>query len=312
VKQKAKPPNAMAIGGSTPGAAKVAAAPGPDRRAVTEANRQPPPGPSVEQLAKTHAPAIGAEAAADLADAAGSVMVVRCDVTPDAMRQHAFDQLLAANGIAPQKATGRNGAAIHVYVEAAPAQIEAVLSQIAARPAAFPTVAVNPAANLPAQQSLTQYAHALHQGPGTASVGGLAQTENSATAMSKKDEDKGSRPPGGKVQQIVVPLRALSGGPAASGRATGSVSVPWSNGGGMALPPVPADETKPQSGPKQGVATPHEAPKAAAPASQPSTTYRVLFVLRTIGSESPAAGGLINAVSPSAPPAAPKSPPNSR
>lgn len=122
----------------------------------------------------------GRPAAADKkAPADKEVLVVRCDVTPEAVARKTFDKLLAANGIARRRQleledldndtkTNVDGAVQEggdkekwrkdaeiapppesgkvnlIYVEATPEQIEATLAALAARPKDFSNISVNP------------------------------------------------------------------------------------------------------------------------------------------------------------------------
>ncbi|MBU4398757.1 MAG: hypothetical protein KKE86_05405 [Planctomycetes bacterium] len=126
----------------------------------------------------------GRAAAADKKALAGKeVLVVHCDVTPEAVARKTFEKLLAANGIARRrqlelgdldytKTSGdgavqggrakekrqkdaeiapppESGEVALIYVEATPEQIEATLAALAARPKAFSNVSVNPPRGAP-------------------------------------------------------------------------------------------------------------------------------------------------------------------
>ncbi len=98
----------------------------------------------------------------EVAAAAESPLVVQCDVTPAAVGQQTFDKLLVANGIARipasnmQLAQNAAGPLDLVYVQATPAQIWNVLSQLSARQDAFPLVVVEPATGVAWQQGFDQ------------------------------------------------------------------------------------------------------------------------------------------------------------
>lgn len=137
-----------------------------------------PPAPSAALRANNAMS--GWPAAADKKARAGKeVLVVHCDVTPEAVARKTFDKLLAANGItrrrqlnlrdldddnkanddgAVQKGVDKekrwkdaeiapppeSGEVNLIYVEATPEQIEATLAALVAQPKAFSNVSVNP------------------------------------------------------------------------------------------------------------------------------------------------------------------------
>jgi len=117
------------------------------------------------------------------------MLVVNCDISPDAFKQQTFDQLLVANSIPPQqqqrgridlsrdadvalieskiaekalqKATDdgkarptkpKDSEVDLVYVEATPAQIEATIAGLSARPEVFLSVSIEPKQNESAQR----------------------------------------------------------------------------------------------------------------------------------------------------------------
>ena len=100
------------------------------------------------------------------ADADDRFLIVRCDVVPAAVREHAFDKLLQSNGIvtthqekadslrADEKAARRQDV---VQVAATPDQIAAILSQLRARHDAFPAVSVEPAGRALWQREVAEY-----------------------------------------------------------------------------------------------------------------------------------------------------------
>jgi hypothetical protein len=192
------------------------------------------------------------------AGAAHNVLVVRCDVAPAAFREHAFDKLLSSNGLVatPQEQDRSNqakGKAASpqdlVHVAATPAQIVAILAQLAARHDAFPAVSIEPSGGgAPWQQGPAQYnRHTVREDESDASIGmGDGRLQATSPPM---------LPPGAAQQ---APATAAEGGK--KGRA--------------------ADDVEGQSaGARKG--TP--AAKQAAP------TYRVLFVLRRVDLPAPPA-----------------------
>ncbi len=193
------PPTIQAARDSVVESAKPAAAPAEkiagtveessgDRLATESAKRAAPapkasPAPSAALRANNAMS--GRPAAADKkVPAAQEVLVVHCDVTPEAVARKTFEKLLAANGIAQRgqlklrdldddNKTSGDGAVqegedmeklwkdaeiapppesgeVHlIYVEATPEQIEATLAALAARPKVFSNVSVNPLQGAP-------------------------------------------------------------------------------------------------------------------------------------------------------------------
>jgi hypothetical protein len=107
-------------------------------------------------------------------DKDAGVLVVHCDISPEAAQKRAFDKLLDANGIAWHRQNDQSSAAffarnkspenlkqktvggkalqqttpageVVVYAEATPAQIEAALAGLAAQPKVFLAVSIGPA-----------------------------------------------------------------------------------------------------------------------------------------------------------------------
>ncbi len=170
----------------------VAEEPLETKRQFTEAEQ-----PDVERLEdRAAAVAIGesrrheAEAFSDL-----PVLLVHCDITPEAARRGTFDQILAAQQIAlhngasprtkqarPQEAYPAAGEPVGratrqlaerdtrdrrsddafdvVYVEATPSQVAATLDQLAQLPEQFLAVSVKPAPGVESQQNLTRFSRA--------------------------------------------------------------------------------------------------------------------------------------------------------
>jgi len=88
----------------------------------------------------------------------GGVLLVRCDVSPQAVKDQAFDKLLVSNHITWKKKDRTQTAALDViYVEATPAQIETAISQLAAQPEQFLSVSVEPAPGEVSQQNLSRF-----------------------------------------------------------------------------------------------------------------------------------------------------------
>ncbi|MGD0653738.1 MAG: zf-HC2 domain-containing protein [Thermoguttaceae bacterium] len=87
---------------------------------------------------------------------ADELLVVRCEITPEAVKNHAFDKILTDNAIVwsetpKENLDAKNLSAIElsetgpleiVYVEASPAQIEAALNSLSAQTDAFKNVSV--------------------------------------------------------------------------------------------------------------------------------------------------------------------------
>ncbi len=141
----------------------------------------PPPGapPAPSAAFRANNEMGGRSAPADKkAPADEEVLVVNCDVTPEAVARKTFEKLLAANGIARPRllilrdlgggGAGReyenkekrrtdaeiapppeSGEVNLIYVEATPEQIEATLAALAARPKDFSNVSVNPPRGAP-------------------------------------------------------------------------------------------------------------------------------------------------------------------
>lgn len=126
----------------------------------------------------------GAETQADL-DAAG-LLVVECMVAPEALKNEAFQQVLARQQVqwsyaplpdgevaaagsrdsirAKQAYEAVDASVKLLYVEATPEQMEKTLAELSAQPQNFPAVAVDPVANAgPQQRWQTQYSRRLQR-----------------------------------------------------------------------------------------------------------------------------------------------------
>jgi hypothetical protein len=174
-------------------------------------NERRQPGPGVAKVEREVArtlekpPAVAAKAAAEpalppsiQAPLAGPpVLVVLCDIAPDALQKKAFDKLLDANAITGQRqpqqrgpayggaaiaarrsdgknelkdkqatakgdllATPETEAADTIYVEATPAQVKAVLAGLAAQPEVFIAVSAEPVEGRRAEEIVRQYQYA--------------------------------------------------------------------------------------------------------------------------------------------------------
>ncbi len=98
-----------------------------------------------------------AEQATSLPPAQG-VLVVYCEVTPEAAHQQTFNSLLTRNGMSPTSAGEKVAAKPEqIYVSATISQIEALLDQMKANRDAFPAVKVAPAPGVGWQADILQH-----------------------------------------------------------------------------------------------------------------------------------------------------------
>ncbi|MEN6450080.1 MAG: hypothetical protein ABFC96_06290 [Thermoguttaceae bacterium] len=208
-----------------------------------------------------------------------AVLVVRCSVTPAAMRQKALDKLLAANGVvayrqpsdrspamvaatpgqqsAEKKSqkdgeyggsgaspTPEGGVVDRVYVEATPAQLKTVLSGLADQPGDFVAVSAEPVEGRLAESIIGQYAAA-----GGRAAAGLTRGK----AVAGRSKKAAAKPEQGDF--FTAPAEKASSPP-----------------------------TAPAGGQQQQV--PQRVRRQAAPSPVPQ---RVLFVLQIGGQQPPAA-----------------------
>jgi hypothetical protein len=266
----------------------------------------------------------------EVAAAAESPLVVQCDVTAAAVGQQTFDKLLVANGIARMPASNMQlaqnaaGPLDLVYVQATPAQIWNVLSQLAARQDAFPLVVVEPATGVAWQQGFDQVNRRGGQqqplGPQYAVSGRVAPLPRPNMNMKKGAAKVGSgetSPPNdlnarGGQQAYVQPYdRSVNNfnyvaGPdasrqqppaaqqAAGGRAEQKRALDEAQ---TAPPAAVAQQPSPLQFSRQKPAAAHygqprptpQPKQAGSPQNQRAAAYRVLFVLRRVAQPLPAA-----------------------
>ena len=187
-----------------------------------------PPAPSAA-LRANNAMSGRPAAAAKKAPADEEVLVVHCDVTPEAIARKTFEKLLAANGIARRRQlelgdwdddtkTSGDGAVQEgedkekwrkdaeiapppesgkvnlIYVEATPEQIKATLAALAAQPNAFSNVSVNPPRGAPSSHlALGRRLKARPKaGAGAGTFGGAPPADN--LAESRQTQARGPDP----------------------------------------------------------------------------------------------------------------------
>jgi hypothetical protein len=230
-----------------------------------------PAAPSIADIAKGASSSESAKSSVriqSIADADNSVLLVYCDVTPEAARQQAFAKLLADNKVVRQdtvkdqtdpneKKLESMGGLDLIYVEAATQQVEATLSQLAAQPDRFISIAVHPAPNVPTQQGWSRYNR-----PGVISFDYAKTPASGAPAAQLKTESS------------QIPQTAAPSPPAAKMAAT-STSGAQSSSAPSAVPPAALDKS---------------AAAARGPSNLPPSTVlqRVLFVLRVVPAAAPA------------------------
>lgn len=127
-----------------------------DLRRTAKAKAISPAGAAQGLDAKAGGPSNRTEEKGQSDRAGQPMLVVHCDITPEAAEKHAFDKLLDANGIAQRESLDRKKANAErgvrrVVVEATGAQLEAVLAGLAAQPKMFLAVSFTPAKNAEAE-----------------------------------------------------------------------------------------------------------------------------------------------------------------
>ena len=180
------------------------------------------------------------------------ILVVYCEVTPEAAHRRAFNSLLSRNGMSPTSA-GEKGIPKpeQVYVDATISQIEALLDQLAANRDAFPAVSVKPSPGVDWQTDLVQHkrdskSEAIAAKPSGPLSGSLAASSEPQVAAMKKPS--------------LTPSAAPS-------------------------PPKPAAKAK--RSPRRDAAPAEELMADGRPAH----VHRVLFVFRGVDDSSPKHGG---------------------
>jgi anti-sigma factor RsiW len=200
--------------------------------------------------------------------AAEDLLVVYCDVSPEAARGKALDKLLEANGVwherrAPvrRKGGGEKKAAprpqeLVVDAEATPAQLKAVLAGLEAQPAVFYAVSVNPGQENAARDE-SAFQRQTAAGKSNRSLAdGEAQDKGKAPSQEKSD------------QAAVAPKAAAPGGPPPAGQ-----SGPAAPRDGFA---AQQRARMPLEGERQSLA-------------QSAIRQRIVFILRVVDDDQPAA-----------------------
>ena len=196
--------------------------------------------------------------------AAESVLVVQCDVTPDAVRQQTFEKLLVAGGIArtssPRFAMERNalGPVDLVEARATAMQINALLVQLTARQEAFPLVVVEPATGVAWQQGFGQYTRRAGQnmigGQNNLNTQSNLNTQNAANTQNNFSnqfvQSGGSAGSGAvaKAEDYNYVTSPQSGGVQPNAQAAPQAAPPAGPQTGQQASPPPAAQYSPQGG----------------------------------------------------------------
>ena len=120
------------------------------------------------------------------------ILVVYCEVTPEAANRHAFNSLLSRNGMRPtspeaevSRRSAKGGAVRkpeQVYVDATIPQIEALLDQLAAHRDAFPAISVQPAKGVDWMTDIVQHNSVAKGAAAAAKAAGQSLAGSAAAA----------------------------------------------------------------------------------------------------------------------------------
>ena len=257
----------------------------------------------------------GRAAAADKKALAGKeVLVVHCDVTPEAVARKTFEKLLAANGItrhrqlelrdldyddktsddgavqgdgdkekrlkgaeiAPPPESGKVNL---IYVEATPEQIEATLAALAARPKAFSNVSVNPPRGAPPSHLALGRLKARPK----AGVGGGTGFRDKATARALGKAAKAASRGGAGTFDAAPPANNLAESRQIPAR--GPDPRKEANGRGK----LDADEADEHEADRSRQEAEKEEKRQTRSPARSVPRQRVLFVLRNVGGDQPPA-----------------------
>jgi hypothetical protein len=283
-----------------------------------QAPPEEPSMPAKQPPARSYAKSAG-RAPRPFVPATLGVLVVHCDVSPEADRQKVFNKLLAGDGIVGSpRGDGKDGGAMVVDAEATSAQIRAVLSQLMARQASFPQVVVLPATGAMWQQPFGQFNFSRGGGQNQQFSSNFAfQNGGGQGGMGAGKAGMAVGPGGlggGQATQQKGVAQAGGGAANARSRAAGNQPSPSADVGSFsrAMTDDLKNAEQKESGDGSGQAETYGAPQAApAPAAtvpaasaqaivqsrrwqqqaqqnQAAPLYRVLFVLRRVDGPQPA------------------------
>ena len=268
----------------------------------------------------------GLDAADKKASGAPAVLVVHCDASAEAIANHDFEKLLAANGIhrsrrldlsdLDDKAKGGSGIAgdhggvapkqykgaenalppppsddLLIYVEAAPEQIEATLAALAGQPKAFSNVSVNPPQAVPpADLAFSRPEEQTQAG----AVAGEESQEKSSAAGGKaaaKASPRGGEMFGspGSANGPTEAEKTPAPAPAAANPTPNQAAVEDANkrDESSAKAKEPEKDRSQQSAQKDQDNRQSQPRSQSQPPGRPAARQRVLFVLRNIGGAQP-------------------------
>ncbi len=184
-------------------------------RVECQEGKLPPPKHSADRFAPAE-PAAGAKrgghdepSGASLVrrQPAEMVMVVHCDVSPQAAKRRTFEKLLARNGVVwqhygPAEAGQSSSPLEVVYVEAAAGQVQAILKGLAGQRKAFPSFRVQ--SGTPYHRALTnqrsetpmqRVIFVLRMRDGTATAASAAASSAAAATSTKVADPSATHPP---------------------------------------------------------------------------------------------------------------------
>ena len=263
-----------------------------------------------------------AAAAKNKAPAGNEVLVIHCDITPEAVAHKTFEKLLAANGIARLRQLDLNdsgganwtsddeaergdgdkekrqtdaeiapplesGEVNLIYVEATPAQIEATLAALAARPKAFSNISMNPPRGAPMSHLALGRRHEVRRKASGAAGRGFFQDKATARAPGKEAKSEAASHGSGGMFGDAPPANSLAKSRQTPSRDSGALK----KANGRDKPntdELEADRSR-QEAKKDGKRQPRQSVRSV-------PRQRVLFVLRNVvGVQPPVAAARIEA-----------------
>ncbi len=225
------------------------------------------------------------------------VLVVRCDISPEAARDQTFDRILASQKITLERTAAEANGRLHkqrrqseegklqaktwqsageidlIHAEATPVQIEGTLAALAAQPGAFLSVSVEPDPAVPAQQSWRRYARGRSLPAKSSAMQAARQPKLDAMQQAPTAQAPADRPATQKLQmeiQADKPVQAEGQKPEKPKQTRADGQAPATQ-----QKPESASDTKQQAEPSEE--------KTKGPQREQAATYRVLFVLRVVG-----------------------------
>ena len=255
------------------------------------------------------------------APVAQEVLVVHCDASAEAIANHDFEKLLAANGIQRSRridvgyfddkakaggdvaAENSGGARMQrkggkkalppppddllIYVEATPEQIEATLAALAGRPKAFSNVSVNPPQAIPPAN--LAFSRPDGQTQAGAVAGEESREKSPARSAGKAAQPKAS-PRGGEMFGAPQPANgpaAAEKAPAPAAPNPAAVEDANKRDGSNAKAKEPEKVRSRQEAKSEKDNRQSQPPSQTQPPTQPAARQRVLFVLRNVGGAQP-------------------------